>query len=202
MTGSPAARVLRSDDPRAAALLDAGWRVAAESWGARLRLAEPPELAPLHALVARAGRTGEISELGVGWAAAVAALEAATHDDFPVTPATPHALRSADEITAAMREGLRAFGAVMHGRLLAVTLIRREAEHAETDVTTVDPSVRRLGLGAGVKAASVLALAAEGVRVFGTGGAAANAASLAMNRSVGYAVEERWLSLAPPEGSG
>lgn len=101
-----------------------------------------------------------------------------------------------------MREGLRAFGAVMHGRLLAVTLIRREAEHAETDVTTVDPSVRRLGLGAGVKAASVLALAAEGVRVFGTGGAAANAASLAMNRSVGYAVEERWLSLAPPEGSG
>ena len=48
-----------------------------------------------------------------------------------------------------------------------------------------------------VKAASVLALAADGVRVFGTGGAGSNAASLGMNLAVGYRVTERWLTLDP-----
>jgi len=48
-----------------------------------------------------------------------------------------------------------------------------------------------------VKAASVLALAADGVRVFGTGGAGSNAASLGMNQAVGYRVTERWLTLDP-----
>jgi hypothetical protein len=42
----------------------------------------------------------------------------------------------------------------------------------------------------------VLALLREGVVVFGTGGAEENIASLAMNARLGYAVTERWLTLA------
>lgn len=59
---------------------------------------------------------------------------------------------------------------------------------------------RGLGLGSAVKAASVVALAAEGHCYFCTGGSADNAASLAANRSVGYVVDEEWLTLAGPTG--
>ncbi|MCU1472931.1 acetyltransferase [Amnibacterium sp.] len=192
------ATVLRADDARAPTLLTGGWRVVGESWGARLRLDEPPDLARFERLVERARRTAEIRELHVTEAAAIATLEADTHADFPVTPATPHHLRDAAATAALLRAGFRAFGAVLQGRLLAVTIVRAEGESAETDVTAVTRDARRQGLAAGVKAASVLVLAAEGVRTFGTGGAAINAGSLAMNRAVGYTVEERWLSLAPP----
>lgn len=44
----------------------------------------------------------------------------------------------------------------------------------------------------------MLTLAGEGVTVFGTGGADVNGASIAMNERVGYVIEERWVSLAPP----
>ncbi|MGN6744230.1 MAG: GNAT family N-acetyltransferase [Amnibacterium sp.] len=196
------AAVLRDDDPRTARLLAEGWRVAAESWGARLRLGEPPDLGALERLVARARRVAEIAELGEAWAPAIAALESETHEDFPQTPATPHVVRNAVETAALWQAGFRAFGAAVDGRLVAATLLRRSGDAAETEVTTVHPKHRRLGLGAGVKAASILALAREGVRAFGTGGAAENEASLAMNRAVGYVIEERWLSLVPPGSTG
>jgi hypothetical protein len=192
------AKVLRVDDPDVRSLLTGGWRVVGESWGARLRLGEPPDLAPFERPVRRAGRIAEVRELRAAEAAAIATLEADTHADFPVTPATPHRLRDAAATAALLRAGFRAFGALREGRLLAVTIVRAEGESAETDVTAVARDARRQGLAAGVKAVSVLALAAEGVRTFGTGGAAVNAGSLAMNRALGYIVEERWLSLAPP----
>ncbi|HEY0374992.1 MAG TPA: acetyltransferase [Amnibacterium sp.] len=192
------AEVLRADDPHVPSLLTDGWRIVGESWGARLRLGEPPDLAPFERLVRHARTTAEVRELRPAEAAAVAALEAATHADFPVTPATPHRLRDAAATAALLRAGFRAFGALREGRLVAVTIVRAEGESAETDVTAVARDARRQGLAAGVKAASVLVLAAEGVRTFGTGGAAVNAGSLAMNRALGYTVEERWLSLAPP----
>jgi hypothetical protein len=62
----------------------------------------------------------------------------------------------------------------------------------------VDAAHRRRGLAVAVKAASILALADDGVRVFGTGGAAVNAGSIRMNEHLGYVIEERWFSLAPP----
>lgn len=49
-----------------------------------------------------------------------------------------------------------------------------------------------------VKAASIMALADDGVRVFGKGGAQVNAGSVRMNENLGYAIEERWLSLKLP----
>lgn len=63
---------------------------------------------------------------------------------------------------------------------------------------TTHPAHRRRGLAAAVKAASVAAGVRAGHRLFGTGGAAVNAGSLAMNQAVGYEVTERWVTLVPP----
>lgn len=69
---------------------------------------------------------------------------------------------------------------------------------AETEFTSVSRAYRRQGLSSAVKGASLVALAAEGALVFGTGGAAVNAASIAMNESLGYVLTERWVSYANP----
>ena len=47
----------------------------------------------------------------------------------------------------------------------------------------------------------MLALAEDGARVFGTGGADENIGSLAANRRLGYVVTERWRTYLPPEPS-
>ena len=69
----------------------------------------------------------------------------------------------------------------------------------ETEFTSVDPAHRRKGLAVAVKAASIIALAADDVRIFGTGGAEANSGSIRMNEHLGYSIEERWLSLTMPQ---
>jgi hypothetical protein len=173
--------------------------VVGESWGARLRFGEPPEPSQAVAALARAAASGvHIAELDDRGAAEVAALDTANHHDYPVTPATPHVIRDADAVLELLRDGHRLFGATLDGRLVGVTAIKADGTTAETEFTSVAAGARRRGIGAGVKAASVLALLDEGVRTFGTGGAAANAASLAMNRAVGYVIEELWFSYAQP----
>lgn len=44
------------------------------------------------------------------------------------------------------------------------------------------------------RSASIIALAEDGVRIFGSGGATVNEAILRTNKSLGYIVEEHWLS--------
>jgi ribosomal protein S18 acetylase RimI-like enzyme len=53
---------------------------------------------------------------------------------------------------------------------------------------------RGRGIGAAVAAASIVAFAKEGVRVFTAGGAAVNASSLGLVRSMGFHVDEQWRS--------
>jgi hypothetical protein len=190
-------QVLREDDPGAAVLLAGGWTVAHRSWGARLRSVDPERL---RALVAAAEALGYvIAEVGPEADAGIAALESAVREDYPGGPATAPAVHDPAALAALRAGGTRCFAALHGDELVAVTAIRREDdERAETDFTSVARAHRRRGLAEAVKAASVLALAAEGARVFGTGGAEENAASLAMNARLGYAVTERWLTLVPP----
>lgn len=54
---------------------------------------------------------------------------------------------------------------------------------------------RGQALAAAVKAASLLALARDGVAVVRTGGSEENRAILAVNASLGFRVDERWLTL-------
>lgn len=190
-------RIVRSD-PALEDLLASGYRIVAESWGARLRLDDPPALAVQAGAVANAVAVGGVvAELHAGDAAAIAAVEKATNADYPVTPATTQPLRTEDELRSLVAAG-RAFGVRLQSRLVAVTVLSRIGPTvAETEFTSVLALARRRGFGTAAKAATILALAHEGVRTFGTGGAQVNAASIRMNESLGYVIEERWLSLRP-----
>ncbi|GAA4751802.1 hypothetical protein GCM10025783_25540 [Amnibacterium soli] len=189
-------QVLREDDPGVAVLLAGGWVVAHRSWGARLRVIDPERL---RALVATAEARGcTVVEAGSEADPGIAALEASVREDYPGGPATAPAEHDEAALAALRERGTRFFAALDDGEVVAVTAIERDGERAETDFTAVARTHRRRGLAEAVKAASVLALAAEGVQVFGTGGADENAASLAMNARLGYAVTERWLTLVPP----
>lgn len=191
--------VLRDDDPRAGELLAAGHVIVATSWGARLHVESPDAAARrMRMLLAAVGDGYRTAELDASWDEGIAGLEARTHADYPVTPATANPLRDAAAIGSLRAEGMRFFGAVIGEELVAVTAIRSLATRAETEFTSVAPAHRRRGLAAAVKAASVLAMLADGRRSFGTGGAQVNAASLAMNARLGYEVTERWLALRAP----
>ncbi|WFR67918.1 hypothetical protein P9139_05935 [Curtobacterium flaccumfaciens] len=76
-----------------------------------------------------------------------------------------------------------------------MTFVDIEGTKAETQFTVVHRAWRGQGLGIAVKAASVLALAAEGVTQFRTGGSADNLAILRANDAVGYIQDEEWVTL-------
>lgn len=182
--------VLRDDDPRCAVLEAAGYRVVGESWAARLR---DPDPALLEAAVLRAeGVT--VGELGPEYADAWHALETANEKDYPYTPATHRVVQPVEELAALWTTG-RVFGALDGERLVGATYISLEGE---TGFTSVLEGYRGRGIGQAVKAASLLALLDAAIRVFGTGGAALNGASLGANLALGYVIEERWRSYAPP----
>jgi len=191
--------VLRSDDPRRSDLEARGFTVVGESWGARLVLGDPPDLTVCRRAVARAQSAGlRILELTAESAADLHELERANHEDYPVTPATAHAVLDAAATVALWTGGTRVFGAFDQHRLLGATAISLQDGRAETEFTSVLRDHRGRGIGAAVKAASVIALAETGTRVFGTGGAAVNDASLGVNRALGYRITERWFSYGPP----
>jgi GNAT superfamily N-acetyltransferase len=192
---TPDVQVVREDDPRCAELEAAGYRVVSESWGARLRLSEPPDLSASRDAVARAeANRVTVRELGADFSEALFALESQNHGDYPFTPATAHQLKDADAIRGLWIDGMRIFGALDGPQLVAATVISQTADRGETQFTSVLSAYRGKGLGKAVKAASILALAEDGVRLFGTGGAAVNEASLGANRALGYTIEERWRS--------
>jgi len=191
-------QVIRSDDPRGADLAAAGWRVVASSWGARLKVT-PGLPGRLRDVVAAVDGGVVIRELEVADSAAVLALDAATAADYPGGVATSHEPLDAASAHDLLARG-RVFGAEYAGALVAVTVTSRVGDRVETGFTAVHPEHRGRGLASAVKAASVLAHAEDGAVLFGTGGASTNAASLAMNRAVGYEITETWHTYAPPEG--
>ena len=192
-------QLVQFNDPRMQDLTEAGYVVVGESWGARLRLSDPPDRAVLTAAVVAATEQGFlIEELEASWAPLVTALEALNHADYPYTPATAVPQRDESDVLELWRSGSRLVGAIDDGQLVAVSVIRLTTARADTEFTSVHRSYRRRGLAVAVKAASITALSDDGVRIFGTGGAQANAGSIRMNEHLGYAIEERWLSLAMP----
>jgi GNAT superfamily N-acetyltransferase len=170
--------------------------------------------------VARVSSLARIRELTPADADAAVALDRATLADYPGGPATRHdPLTPATARPAAGRRAWGAFAtdaATAAPSLLAMTFtveppaprasvspvdpdpVDPGVEAVETDFTVVARGWRGRGLGSAVKAASVLALLADGHRRFRTGGATENAASLAAAHTLGYLVDERWLTLEPP----
>ncbi len=196
---------VRAEDPRRDVLERLGWTVAGESWGARLRLDAPgtaerqsAEKRLRGAVDAGEARGYRVGPAGSESAAAIASLDGLNAADYPSTPSTAHTAPTVDEVRHLFSDGVRFYGAWDGDDLVAISGIRRLPDRAETEFTSVRADHRGRGLAYAVKAAGILALAAEGVTVFGTGGAAANAGSLAMNRGLGYVVEEHWYDYEAP----
>ncbi len=196
-TNLPAVRVLRSDDPEAARLLDAGARIVSESWGARLTVTSEV-LAACRAAVDTVRKAGwTVRALAPTDAPALAALDAGAAADYPVSVATSHDVPDAAALAAQLAAGEGwAFGAfAADGRLDAATVLYPAADRVEIDFTVTRAAARRRGLATAVKGAAVMALADAGHAVFGTGGAGDNVASRRANEALGYVVTERWLHL-------
>ncbi|MBD8539745.1 acetyltransferase [Frigoribacterium sp. CFBP 8751] len=188
--------VLRDHSPEAAALLGEGWTVAARSFGARLHTGDV-DRDHLRALATGKAADVTIRELGPLDVDAVLALDAQTLDDYPGSVATRH--EPFDRSSATPGPTRRAWGAFTPtGRLVGLTVVDLDGPAAETDVTVVHSDHRGRGLAAAIKAASVLALLDAGVLRFRTGGSADNPAIVATNASLGYVVDEGWLTLVAP----
>jgi hypothetical protein len=190
-------KVLPADAPERAELEAQGWTVVARSFGAQLdsHAVDQPRL---QGLVARTADVGSVRELSHADVDAVLALDALTIGDYPGSIATQHT--PLDRQRATPSESRRAFGVVLgSGELVAMTFVDVDVDgsDAETDFTVVHPAWRERGFGVAAKAASVLALLADGVTRFRTGGSADNAAILAANDVVGYVRDEEWVTLAP-----
>jgi len=187
--------VARDDDPRVAELLSQGWHVIAESWAAQLD-AHAIDTRELSRLAATAGPYGGVRSAESSDVSAILALDAVTLPHYPGDVATHH--EALTPVSAGLSATRRAFGVFEHERALAVTYVDLAGHRAEIDFTVVTPELRGRRLGSAVKAASVLALSAEGVRTFRTGGSAENHAILAANGRLGFVVDERWVTLAAP----
>lgn len=187
---------MRSDDPRLRDLLTAGWETVARSWGAQLS-SEDADETRLEALVELTSGSASIRELSNADREAILVLDAATVNDYPGSVATLHSPLTSDSVNLSRQR--RAFGAeTSHGELVAMTFVDIDGARAETDFTVVARQWRGQKLGTAIKAASVIRLIADGVRVFRTGGSADNPSSIAANATVGYALDEEWLTLTAP----
>ncbi|TFC95197.1 MULTISPECIES: GNAT family N-acetyltransferase [Cryobacterium] len=188
-------QIVRAEDPRVADLEASGYRLVGESWGARLHLAEAPDLTRIQQAVAGAEVSGiTILELSAEYADAVCDLELANNADYPFTPATFQAPPERESIRGFWASGKRIFGALDGGVLVAVVVGQVVDGTGNNDFASVLSTHRGRGLGAAVAAASIVTFAKEGVREFTAGGAAANAGRLGLVRSMGFNVEEQWRS--------
>lgn len=192
-----ATKVMRADSPQRAELEAQGWSVAARSFGARLD-ADRIDESRLRHLVEQVAVGVSVRSLDDRDVDAVLALDSATADDYPGSVATRHALLDREGATPTpARRGFGAFGP--DGELVAMTFVDVETDGdgsaAETDFTVVHRAWRRRGLAVAVKAASVLALSAEGVTRFRTGGSADNAGIIRANTVLGYVRDEEWVTL-------
>lgn len=184
--------VVREDYPAGRRLVGAGYRVGWLSWGARLQL-DGPLAEDAYADTGVCGEAVGVVEIGVESAEAAFALYEACVPDFPRTPATlPEEFTVEGFARLLADSGTRAFAVFEGAACVALSVCEVSGSRAETLFTVVAERVRRRGLAKVVKARGIAVLAGEGVRRFGTGGAAANEASLRMNRALGYVIDPLW----------
>ena len=119
-------------------------------------------------------------------------MESANVNDYPQSAATRHEMPTIKRLNDMIHAGVRFWGVLVEGRPVAVTGLERVGQRWNTKFTSVLAEYRGRGLGAAVKAASIVVLFNEGARWFSTGGAASNEASLGANRTLGYVLEPTW----------
>lgn len=90
------------------------------------------------------------------------------------------------------------FGAFFEGVLVGAISTSDSGEIVELDFASILREHRGKGIGKALASAAILEWSGRGIRVFGTGGAMANDASLGTVRSLGFSIEERWRSYQLP----
>lgn len=187
--------ILRDSDPRCVELELSGYKMVGESWGARLHLHADDDLGIYSNAVDLALKSGvELQELGSGFANALLTLELVNNPDYPYTPATFHDVPTIESIRALWRSGNRIFGALSDGVLVGAVCTSSKEERVEIDFASLLREYRGRGIGKALVAAAIVAWEMTGVRIFTTGGAAQNAASLGTVLSLGFTAEEKWRS--------
>lgn len=192
-------QILRDNDPRCLELESSGYKLVGESWGARLRFYEGDDLTIYSEAVKRTVEKGvTVQELVAQFAVPLFELELKNNPDYPYTPATFHAVPTIESIRALWRPDNRIYGAFDSGILIGAIATSRRGEIVELDFASVLSNYRGKGIGKALAAAAILAWERLGVRIFATGGASANEASLGTVESLGFNVEERWRSYKRP----
>ena len=172
-----------------------GYTLVGESWGARLRLAGDNDLSIYSEAIRSVLENGiHIQELDVGFSDALLELEMINNPDYPYTPATFHAVPTMESTHALWRPDNRIFGAINGGVLIGAVATSRKDKIVELDFGSLLREYRGRGIGKAMAAAVILAWVKSGIRIFATGGAAVNDASLGTVRSLGFSVEEKWRS--------
>ena len=185
--------IVREDNPRCSELEAKGYEVIGYSWGANLRFDDSSDLTMFGERVRRVRNEGfTIRELTSDDLASVSEVESANVNDYPQSAATRHEMPTIKRLNDMIHAGVRFWGVLVEGRPVAVTGLERVGQRWNTKFTSVLAEYRGRGLGAAVKAASIVVLFNEGARWFSTGGAASNEASLGANRTLGYVLEPTW----------
>lgn len=192
-------QILRDNDPRCSELEANGFTLVGESWGARLRLPTDSNLDIYREATERMRKNGiRLQELDIEFVEALLELELINNADYPFTPATNRAIPTLESIRVLWKAENRIFGAFTGERLVGAISTSRGSEIVELDFASVLLDYRGKGIGKALAATAILAWLKQGVRVFATGGAVTNEASLGTVRSLGFVVEEKWRSYQPP----
>lgn len=210
-------QILRDTDPRCHELEATGYTLVGESWGARLFLDADKDLSIYSEAVRRVTENGiHLQELDVSFTDALLEIELINNPDYPYTPATFHAVPTAESTHALWRSDSRIFGAIHKEVLIGAVATSRKCnrdflaiaqgvpvtafetsrvdEIVELDFGSLLREYRGKGIGKAMSSAAILAWAKSGIRIFATGGASINDASLGTVRSLGFSVEEKWRS--------
>lgn len=195
MTDSSA--VVLHGSPRHRELVEAGWQVSEESFGAQFD-AGPGVLEELDARAAALDPALRLRPLTADDVESVLALDAATAADYPGGPATAHPGLTLEQATPG--PGRRGFGAFDGGSLVAMTWVdaRPDSAYAEVHITVVAPAWRGRGVASALKATAVAELLRGGATRIRSGGSMRNTAILRANAALGFRIDERWLTLVPP----
>lgn len=192
-------QILRDIDPRCAELEVLGYTLVGESWGARLLLEPDQDLGTyLTAVNLALGQGIDLHELNIEFADVLLNLELTNNSDYPYTPATARPIPTNESIRALWCPENSVFGAFSEGVLVGAISTSRSGDIVELDFASILREHRGKGIGKALAAAAILDWVDRGIRLFGTGGAMVNEASLGTVRSLGFSIQERWRSYQPP----
>ena len=191
--------IVNTLDPKCRELEALGYVIIGQSWGAHLRLNDPVDLGLYSEKISGLQTSGyRIESLSLGLANQVLELEVVNNPDYPYTPATAHAMPSLGSTKGLWKPGNWVFGAFKDGLLVGVVTPSKGTKEVNIDFGSVKKEHRGLGVGSAIASLAISTFANLGERLFSTGGAAVNKASLATVRSLGFVVDEQWRSYRRP----